>query len=169
MVLDLKAILNGSVKSLPVSTSLDFSGEDFASEHIFSKPVKVSGAVQNRAEVTEISLNCVVTLSKPCDRCGRLTEKEITVVINRVLVTELAGEENNDDYCLVENEQLDLYDFCLGEILLNLPMKYLCKPDCKGVCPNCGKNLNDSACTCSKKTIDPRLEALAQLLEQQDD
>ena len=46
-----------------------------------------------------------------------------------------------------------------------LPMKPLCKPDCKGLCPSCGKDLNLGACGCTHETIDPRWEALKALKE----
>ncbi|MDD5195443.1 MAG: DUF177 domain-containing protein, partial [Candidatus Omnitrophica bacterium] len=38
------------------------------------------------------------------------------------------------------------------EVLLNFPMKVLCKPDCKGLCPGCGANLNNEVCKCKQKT-----------------
>ena len=50
------------------------------------------------------------------------------------------------------------------ELLLFFPTKMLCKPDCKGLCCKCGKNLNDGPCDC-QKDVDPRLESLLQLLD----
>jgi uncharacterized protein len=49
-------------------------------------------------------------------------------------------------------------------ILLALPMRPLCKPDCLGLCVECGKNLNEGPCDCVKETIDPRLAGLKELL-----
>jgi uncharacterized protein len=46
---------------------------------------------------------------------------------------------------------------------LSLPVRTLCKPDCKGLCPRCGKNRNLEACTCEEGPADPRWEALADL------
>jgi len=48
--------------------------------------------------------------------------------------------------------------------VLNMDSKLLCKPDCKGLCCRCGKNLNRESCTCQKE-LDPRFAALKQLLE----
>ena len=59
---------------------------------------------------------------------------------------------------------LDVDKLIYGEILVNWPMKVLCKEDCKGVCQFCGANLNEGQCSC-KKPVDPRLEALKQLLD----
>ena len=41
----------------------------------------------------------------------------------------------------------------------------LCKPDCKGLCPQCGKNLNEGKCGCSARQVDPRLEILKKLID----
>ena len=53
-------------------------------------------------------------------------------------------------------------------ILLDLPMRPLCKPDCRGLCIECGKNLNEGPCDCVKETLDPRLVGLKDLLENGD-
>lgn len=55
-------------------------------------------------------------------------------------------------------------DRCAEPIQKPMPTKMLCKPDCKGLCCKCGKNLNDGPCDC-QKDVDPRLEALLQLLD----
>ena len=53
----------------------------------------------------------------------------------------------------------------ISDIILNYPQKYLCKDDCKGLCPECGKNLNEGDCGCNKTQVDSRLEILKQLME----
>ena len=60
---------------------------------------------------------------------------------------------------------LDLEDTVRTDVLLELPGKVLCSEDCKGLCCQCGKNLNEGSCTCEKKQIDPRLAVLSQLLD----
>ena len=49
-------------------------------------------------------------------------------------------------------------------IYLSMPMKSLCKQDCKGICPNCGVNLNDEKCQCENDLTDPRFDELKDLL-----
>ena len=60
--------------------------------------------------------------------------------------------------------KLDLNELVYSEVIVSLPMKHLCKDDCKGICVKCGKNLNEGRCDCPEKEIDPRLSALAELL-----
>ena len=80
------------------------------------------------------------------------------------VVEKLENEEDDDDYIVVSNRELDLDELVNEEVSLSLPNKILCKDDCKGLCPKCGANLNVKQCNC-KKDVDPRMEALLQLLE----
>jgi len=59
---------------------------------------------------------------------------------------------------------LDLTEVVRQNLLLALPMSPLCKPDCLGLCPVCGANLNIESCGCHPEMSDPRLESLHQLL-----
>lgn len=167
MVLDLKSIFRGDKTLLPLDFSLDLSEEELGGSFPFTEPVQVTGKIENRADVVTLSVVCKVVVSKPCDRCGKDASSTHEIDISRVLVREIAGEDN-DEFLLVEGEKLDLYELCRSEIILNLPMKHLCSEDCKGACPICGKNLNDGECGCETKWTDPRLEALSKLLEQND-
>ena len=62
-----------------------------------------------------------------------------------------------------QGDSLSLEDVLREQVLLSLPARTLCKPDCKGLCPRCGKNRNLEACTCEEGPSDPRLEALSGL------
>ncbi|HVJ08662.1 MAG TPA: DUF177 domain-containing protein [Acidisarcina sp.] len=58
---------------------------------------------------------------------------------------------------------LELEDVLREQVLLSLPAKTLCRPDCKGLCPRCGINLNTETCTCDENKSDPRWTALSDL------
>ena len=62
-----------------------------------------------------------------------------------------------------QGDSLLLEDVLREQVLLSLPVRTLCKPDCKGLCPRCGKNRNLEACSCEEGSSDPRWEALAGL------
>ena len=85
------------------------------------------------------------------------------VPVERILVSSLNNEEN-DEYLLLDNYQLPLDELVEEELILNLPSKNLCRKDCRGLCPKCGRNLNEGLCGCRSDTIDPRLEVLKQLM-----
>jgi uncharacterized protein len=62
-----------------------------------------------------------------------------------------------------KGDEIDLGQLMREQFYLSLPMKPLCSPDCKGLCPQCGINRNRETCTCDTKWIDPRFEALKRL------
>lgn len=68
-----------------------------------------------------------------------------------------------------EEEEMDLRPLLLEQIQLNVPMKPLCRAVCKGLCPHCGKDLNQGDCDCQKTEIDPRWEALKAFQERKKD
>lgn len=94
----------------------------------------------------------------------RIFKHIITIRSVNPLVMEM-NEEDQDTYILAEDGKLGLNELFRADILLALPTKYLCKEDCKGLCPVCGMNLNNSSCQCNKRQIDPRLEVLKQLID----
>ncbi len=61
------------------------------------------------------------------------------------------------------NDEIDLRQLMEEQFYLSLPMKPLCKDDCKGLCANCGTNLNKATCDCNTQWEDPRLAALRDL------
>ena len=56
-----------------------------------------------------------------------------------------------------------LEDVLREQVLLSLPVRTLCRPDCKGLCPHCGENRNQKECTCAEMETDPKWAALGEL------
>jgi uncharacterized protein len=69
----------------------------------------------------------------------------------------------NSDIVLIENASVDIDEVVSSAIILESDMQLLCSEDCKGLCPVCGKNLNEGPCDCPPET-DPRLEKLKQFM-----
>jgi len=103
-----------------------------------------------------------------CDRCAEPYLQNISDSL-KILYTydhELEGQEEDDVYVINEATSfVDVAEPLRQTLLLSLPLKHLCHVDCKGLCPHCGANLNDSQCTCEQDQIDPRWEKLKILLE----
>ncbi|MEI3507380.1 MAG: DUF177 domain-containing protein [Anaerotignum faecicola] len=72
------------------------------------------------------------------------------------------GRENEETETFT-GDQIDLADFVKRGIIGELPMKVLCREDCKGLCPVCGKDLNEGDCGCDRTIRDPRFESLRAL------
>jgi uncharacterized protein len=72
-------------------------------------------------------------------------------------------EEDDMTTAFYDNDEIDLGQLMLEQVYLTLPMKPLCVPDCRGLCPVCGTNRNRNSCTCTTEWEDPRLAALKAL------
>ena len=69
---------------------------------------------------------------------------------------------------LVEGGVFEARPLLLEQLQLNIPMKPLCRPDCRGLCPRCGTDLNAGTCACAELAVDPRWAALAALKDASD-
>lgn len=74
-------------------------------------------------------------------------------------------QEEDVDSSYYRDDQIDLNELLREQFYLALPMKPLCAPDCRGLCPQCGTNLNTSSCGCESRWEDPRLAPLKGLVE----
>ena len=165
MLLGLSKIIDCPGASIPFSTSVDLSDLCFGVSYPVSEPVKAEGMVRNTAGVLVMTGEITTCIHGTCDRCATAFDREIELPINVVLVTEMANEENEDEWVFpLEGDSADLDDIVRTVFVLNLDSKLLCKEDCAGLCHRCGKNLNDGPCNCQKE-LDPRFAALKQLLE----
>ena len=103
-----------------------------------------------------------ITLMMECDRCLDSVPVKLELAFSR----EIASPDIADQAQLEENEnileggQLNIETLMNNEILMNLPDKVLCKPDCKGICKQCGQNLNEGECGCDDFVPDPRMAAI---------
>lgn len=159
-----RALFMGEADRLPIDTELDFSQVDFQGQLPFSEPVRVVGEITVRAGVVQLSAKAVFAFHGRCDRCLSPFVRHYEIPLEHTLVTSLENEEN-DDYVLLEQFGFDLDELVQADILLELPYKSLCREDCRGLCPLCGKNLNEGLCGCTHKSVDPRLAVLGQLLD----
>ena len=75
-------------------------------------------------------------------------------------------EEDDLSTAYYENDEIDLRGLIMEQFQLALPMKPLCRDDCRGLCPNCGTNLNVGTCECNATWVDPRFDALKALNRQ---
>ncbi len=98
-----------------------------------------------------------------CDRCLKPVEEKMALDFFReVSVSDMEEDmsEKDDDQDFMEGYQLNVNDLLNNEIMINWPMKVLCKPDCKGICPECGKDLNTGDCECDTFVPDPRMAVI---------
>lgn len=132
----------------------------------FVHPIRVAGRVRNNAGVLNLTAQCSTSIQYHCDRCTRETETDFRFTIDVVLAEKLENPEDfdNAEIVLLEDATVDVDEIVRSAVILECEMTFLCEEDCKGICPRCGKNLNDGPCGCGSDT-DPRLDKLKQWLD----
>ena len=165
MLLDLSKIIQTPDSELPFRTELDLHELQFGGSYPVSEPVRAEGTVRNVAGVLVLRAEISTTLHAACDRCATEFLREVSYPVEAVLVRELEDEDTADEWTfLLQEDKADLDEILTTAFVLNMDSKLLCRPDCKGLCCRCGKNLNDGPCACRPET-DPRLAVLGQLLK----
>ncbi len=98
----------------------------------------------------------------PCDRCLKIVEVPFDIRFEQeVFAPDLAGEIGDGDrQWFMQGSVFDAEAFLDNEILINMPVKVLCRPDCKGICKKCGHDLNEGECGCDMFVPDPRMAAI---------
>lgn len=164
MFLDLKKVFANEDESIVLNYQLDISDVEFGGYYPFTTPINISGEVQNSSGIVSLNVKVAFNYCHPCDRCMSEVNKSFEYLFKHALVTENDNISDND--CIVLDEfKLDLDKLITDDLLLELPSKILCNDDCKGLCPNCGENLNEGSCDCAKHQVDPRLEVLKDLID----
>lgn len=167
MNIDVSGLLNGGSKPIKFSYTLNLEDLVYSTYNPVKKGAKIKGSVYEKAGVVYLDADISFKFFGFCDRCAEEIVKDMGFKLSKILVSKLANDADADfdDYVVVSNGVLELDDLITEEIQLFLPSKMLCKPDCNGLCYKCGKNLNFGDCDC-KKDVDPRMEALLQLLDE---
>ena len=164
MLLGLSKIIDCPGGVVPFETTLDLSQMDFGGCCPLHEPVHAKGSVRNTAGVLILTAEIDAVLDGVCDRCCKPFHRPFTLPLEAVLVTKLESDQLDSPWVFeLVGDDADLDDIFTTAVVLNMDSKLLCKPDCKGLCPRCGKDLNEGPCD-SKPERDPRLQVLEKLL-----
>lgn len=157
MKIDISDLIQGGRSVLDMDIRLD---EDYISGGSFlqKSPIHLTGKVEWTGKEFILDLLAEATVEEVCDRCTRTFTANLVFPIWEEM--DLPPEQKN------KSDQLDITELIRDNILVQLPTKTLCSPDCKGLCPVCGKDRNEFDCTCESEQIDPRLSVLNNLLNE---
>lgn len=167
-IIDVKPIYSGAQKELDFSFEMPTCDFDF-SDIEFLTPVNVFGKIRSKATgkgenegYVELTLTVSADIKASCARCLEdvLEKLEYTKVYG--LTTSIVSQDS-EDYITTENSKLDALELSRTLFILNVPMRFLCSEDCKGICSECGRNLNLGECDCGKSEVDERLAILKNL------
>jgi len=113
-----------------------------------------------------ILLNGVLatTISAECVRCLDSFRLPLQIQLEELFALNPGPVVADPQYTVAPDGTIDLTYPLREQVLLAQPLNPVCRPNCRGLCMNCGKNLNEGPCDCTDESIDPRLAALKALL-----
>ncbi len=160
----------GAFREYEISESVDGLDESFSPAGPLTGKIILLHAGRHTILVTgsfKIPLNlfCSRCLEPVVEMVEFQIEEEFKATIDVEMGSHLSWDpvEVEESNLIDASHTLDLTEVIRQHIILNIPMKPLCKPDCLGLCPRCGGNLNFGPCGCEEEEIDPRWVALKAL------
>ncbi|WP_170291053.1 YceD family protein [Neomoorella glycerini] len=137
-------------------------------------PVRVCGNVTNTGRILLVKGQVATTLELTCDRCLEKFRYSVVASLEEEYAGASAGQaaagENEEpgEVRPLEGDFINLKPAVEEALILALPMKWLCRESCRGLCTHCGQNLNEGQCQCDTRPVDLRLAVLEELLRKKE-
>lgn len=153
--------------------SLHLDARDAEDRLVFQEPIVVKVDVEDVDDRRYyVKFSATAPAHFVCDRCLTDVRREMTAGYG--IVFSLTGDADTggadsapeDFRFLKSDEDIVLDDAVREAVLLEIPNKILCSDECKGICPQCGADLNLNPCNCKEESTDPRWEKLAEIRKQ---
>lgn len=141
----------------------------------------VVSSVSGEIALSKIDVNVALTgqlslhLKPACDRCSEpfvmplSASFSLNLIPRREFLTEMRTKGGRDielhpedlEFGFYDEDEIDLGRIVAEQLVLAMPVRFICRDDCRGLCPRCGTNLNEGTCACTKEEVASfRLEAL---------
>lgn len=155
--------------------AFSFSGpleDHFPAGISLAGPVEVKGTVRNTGPAYLVEGSIRAQVEAVCGRCltpfHQVVEAPLREEFREGSPPPPGQDEISDDSGLevwfFQGDMMDLSEAVRQNLILALPTQPLCRPDCPGLCPVCGRRLDQGSCDCRIQGVDPRLEALRRFL-----
>lgn len=148
MIIDLRGIFDAEGEVRNFERTIPPEDLDDIKNVRFSSPVTLNCRVKNNAGIVTLDYSADFSLLMRCDRCLKELDTSYHYDFSHIVVRNVNND--NDEYIVAGDENIDMKEIAVTDILLQLPTKFLCKEDCKGLCMVCGCDLNESECDCLK-------------------
>ncbi len=166
MKIDISDLISKKCDKIYVDENVNINSIYRGDEEIrLIKPITVKGHLYRADQSILFSGSFDTVIQTECCRCLEEFSTDISFSFDEIVFGE-TQEESNDIIADLDDNLLELEGFMEKLLILKLPMKFLCDNECKGLCSQCGTNLNNSECSCEKEDIDIRLIKLRELLKQ---
>ena len=130
--------------------------------------IKIDGEISQKNGLVAIDYMIEARFIAECARCGKDTWQTIKVSGEKYIADKSEEDEKDSggDFYFTETDGIiELHDFIVEFLGIEVPYRYLCSDDCKGLCQKCGKDLNEGECSCPKKEKNPAFKVLDDFFE----
>lgn len=132
---------------------------EFGESRISDEPVDINLHLEALSNGVTVNGTTSATWAGECRRCLAPMSARMTIELS-----ELYQQVPDDSEAyVINNDQINLLPMVRENLLLAIPLGPLCREDCPGFCPHCGKDLSETACSCDNTVVDPRWAALETL------
>lgn len=149
MVIDLRRLFEDPGERQELDGEISRERLDEITGYEFVPPVTLKGVLESRAGIVTLKYNIQARLNAQCGRCLGRFIKDFSFDFEHIIVRELFGEDTGD-YVVAEGDRVDMDELGVSDLLPEMPVKLLCREDCRGLCPKCGADLNKSDCGCNR-------------------
>ena len=162
MVINFSDLLSKKNRKKQISLTFELETFEFEGEEIRAiKKVDVEGVAISENDVIVINASIKTKLQLSCSRCLDTFIYPIDIDIEERFTND--KELQNEETMFVDSDTLNITEIIENSIISTLPIKRLCKEDCKGLCSQCGANKNVENCSCLDYDVDIRLAKLREL------
>ena len=162
MVINFSDLLSKKNRKKQISLTFELETFEFEGEEIRAiEKVSVEGVAISENDVIVINASIKTKLQLSCSRCLDTFIYPIDIDIEERFTND--KELQNEETMFVDSDTLNITEIIENSIISTLPIKRLCKEDCKGLCSQCGANKNVENCSCLDYDVDIRLAKLREL------
>jgi uncharacterized protein len=149
MVVDIQKGLKSPGEKFGLFLSGEVPGFSFAGDdYRFDGPVQVNGEYSCEDRLCRLEARLIADVQTSCVRCLSDTLLHIDTDMTEEYSPDINA--NDPEKRTYSGSTLDLDEAVIADVIVNLPIRVLCRADCKGICSECGKNLNEGQCGCSR-------------------
>ncbi len=164
MKIKISKFLSSDALSLKVKENLIVDDKEFLTNTNLDGNIQLTGEIFKSGEDLYFTGTVKYTFKDKCARCLKEFENTAENKFQAIIVPK--EDEESDEMQFVLKDGTVIMDEGIKQLIyLSMPMKSLCSKDCKGICPNCGVNLNNESCQCENHLTDPRFDKLKNLLK----
>jgi uncharacterized protein len=124
----------------------------------FSKPINFCGVINLVEDIFQLNGSATSEILLTCSRCLKKFPYVVVMDIEEKLSTSASNEDI--EVISIKNDKIDIYQIIESNLVMQLPIQRLCSESCKGLCQQCGTDLNHGECSCDNLEVDPRLAKL---------